>query len=123
VQGEGQGEGMPWARREALEALTKLIAPMVPHLAEEAWQRLGHTTLLAESDWPEHDPALAKEETITVGVQVNGKLRGTIDLPRDAASHDVEEAALALPQVARFLDGKPPKKVVVVPNRIVSVVA
>ncbi len=69
------------------------------------------------------DPELARDEQVTVAVQVNGKLRGTIDLPRDAAASDAEEAALALPQVARFLDGRVPKKVVVVPNRIVSVVA
>ena len=73
--------------------------------------------------WPTPDPELARDEAVTIAVQVNGKLRGTLDLPRDSAARDVEEAALALPQVVRFLDGKPPKKVVVVPNRIVSVVA
>jgi leucyl-tRNA synthetase len=109
--------------REGLEAVTRLIGPMMPHLAEEMWQELGHTTLLADEPWPTADPALARDESVTIAVQVNGKLRGTIDLPRDAASGDVEEAALALPQVVRFLDGRAPKKVVVVPNRIVSVVA
>jgi leucyl-tRNA synthetase len=109
--------------REGLEAVTRLIGPMMPHLAEEMWQELGRTTLLADEPWPTADPALARDESVTIAVQVNGKLRGTIDLPRDAASGDVEEAALALPQVVRFLDGRAPKKVVVVPNRIVSVVA
>jgi leucyl-tRNA synthetase len=109
--------------REGLEAATRLIGPMMPHLAEEMWQTLGHPTLLADEPWPKADPDLARDEQVTIAVQVNGKLRGTIDLPRDAASGEVEAAALALPQVVRFLDGRAPKKVVVVPNRIVSVVA
>jgi leucyl-tRNA synthetase len=109
--------------REGLEAVTRLIGPMMPHLAEEMWQALGHSGLIADEPWPKADPALAKDEQITIAVQVNGKLRGTIAVPRDAAAREVEEAALALPQVARQLDGRAPKKVVVVPNRIVSVVA
>ncbi len=108
--------------REGLEAATRLIGPMMPHLAEEMWQELGHTTLLADEPWPRPDPDLARDEAVTIAVQVNGKLRGTIELPRDAATAAVEEAALALPQVVRFLDGRAPKRVVVVPNRIVSVV-
>ncbi len=95
----------------------------MPHLAEEMWQELGHTTLLADEPWPKADPRYVNDEQVTIAVQVNGKLRGTIDLPRDAAALAVEEAALALPQVARLLDGRPPKRVVVVPNRIVSIVA
>jgi leucyl-tRNA synthetase len=109
--------------REGLEAATRLIGPMMPHLAEEMWQALGHQGLVADAPWPTPDPDLARDEEVTIAVQVNGKLRGTIDLPRDAAAAAVEEAALALPQVVRFLDGRAPKKVVVVPNRIVSVVA
>jgi len=109
--------------REGLEAATRLIGPMMPHLAEEMWQTLGHEELIADAPWPTPDPELARDEAVTIAVQINGKLRGTIDLPRDAAPKAVEEAALALPQVVRFLDGRTPKKVVVVPNRIVSVVA
>ncbi len=109
--------------REGLEAVTRLIGPMMPHLAEEMWQELGHSTLLADEPWPKADPRYVKDEAVTIAVQVNGKLRGTIELPRDAATAAVEEAALALPQVVRFLDGRAPKRVVVVPNRIVSVVA
>ena len=96
---------------------------MMPHLAEEMWQQLGHAALVAETAWPLADPELGRDEQVTIAVQVNGKLRATLDFPRDAAASDVEEAALALPQVARLLDGKPPRKVVIVPNRIVSVVA
>jgi leucyl-tRNA synthetase len=108
--------------REGLEAATRLIGPMMPHLAEEMWQTLGNPGLIADAPWPTPDPDLARDEAVTIAVQINGKLRGTLDLPRDAAPKAVEEAALALPQVVRFLDGRAPKKVVVVPNRIVSVV-
>jgi leucyl-tRNA synthetase len=117
------GPGAAAVLREGLEVATQLIGPMMPHLAEEMWRELGHTALLADQPWPKADPRYVEDETVTIAVQVNGRLRGTIDVPRDAASDEVEEAALALPQVARFLDGRPPKKVVVVPNRIVSVVA
>ncbi len=109
--------------REGLEALTLLIGPMMPHLAEEMWQTLGHAELVTDTPWPKSDPELARDDQVTIAVQVNGKLRGTIDLPRDAAQGEVEDAALALPAVARLLDGRAPKRVVVVPNRIVSVVA
>ncbi len=109
--------------REGLEVVTGLIGPMMPHLAEEMWHTLGHATLIADAAWPKPDPELARDEQVTLAVQVNGKLRGTVELPRDAAASEAEEAALALPQVAKLLDGKPPRKIVVVPNRIVSVVA
>ena len=109
--------------REGLETAALLLGPMMPHLAEEMWQSLGHRSLVAETAWPKADPVLARDEQVTIAVQVNGKLRATIDLPRDAAAADIEHAALDLPQVARLLDGKAPRKVVVVPNRIVNVVA
>jgi leucyl-tRNA synthetase len=109
--------------REGLETVTRLLGPMMPHLAEEMWHELGHAEMLADMPWPVADAELARDEQVTIAVQVNGKLRATLDLPRDAAANEVEEAALALPQISRLLDGKPPRKVVVVPNRIVSVVA
>jgi leucyl-tRNA synthetase len=109
--------------REGLEMVTRLLGPMMPHLAEEMWQHLGHGEMLADVPWPVADAELARDEQVTIAVQVNGKLRATLDFPRDAAANEVEEAALALPQVTRILDGKAPRKVVVVPNRIVSVVA
>jgi leucyl-tRNA synthetase len=119
----GPGEpGAAWAYREGLEALLRLIGPMTPHLAEELWEALGHRTLLAQTPWPVADPALAADDTVTVGVQVNGKLRGTLDLARDSPEDDVRGAALALPAVAAALAGKPPRRVVVVANRIVNVV-
>jgi len=109
--------------REGIETATRLLGPMMPHLAEEMWQSLGHTEPLGDVPWPQADAELARDEQVTIAVQVNGKLRATLDFPRDAAPSEVEEAALALPQISRLLDGKPPRKIVVVPNRIVSVVA
>jgi leucyl-tRNA synthetase len=109
--------------REALESLARLLGPMMPHLAEEMWETLGGAGLLAEQPWPVADADLARDEQVTIAVQVNGKLRGTLECPRDAASGAVEHAALQLPQVARWLDGRPPRKVIVVPNRVVSIVA
>jgi len=110
------------ARRESFEILVRLIAPMMPHLAEELWQRLGHSRLLADTPWPEADPALVREDSVTMAVQVNGKLRATISLPRDSAREAAEAAALADEHVRRAMAGKPARKVIVVPNRIINVV-
>jgi leucyl-tRNA synthetase len=118
-----EGPGAPEVLREGLETLTRLLGPMMPHLAEEMWQVLGGDGLLAATPWPQADPDLAREEQVTIAVQVNGKLRATLELPHDTARADVEEAALALPQVARWLGGQAPRKVIVVPNRVVSIVA
>ncbi|RKQ68615.1 leucine--tRNA ligase [Oceanibaculum indicum] len=120
---DGQDEGCRWMKRRGLEVLVQLIGPMTPHLAEELWGLLGHTTLLAETAWPEADPAMLVDDSVTIAVQVNGKLRGTIELPRDVDKEAAETAALALPAVLQQLEGKPPRKVIVVPNRIVNVVA
>ena len=119
---DGSGEGDAWALREGAEVLVKLVNPIMPHLAEELWQQLGGPGLLADQSWPEVDPALVVDDTVKVAVQVNGKLRATIDLPRDAAQAEAEAAALAEPNVQRAMDGKPPRKVILVPNRIVNVV-
>jgi leucyl-tRNA synthetase len=113
----------PAARREALEALVLLSAPMMPHLAESCWQALGHDRLVAQTPWPKFDPALVISDEVTMAVQVNGKRRGEFTLAKDADAKSAEAAALALEGVARALDGKPPKKVIVVPNRIVNIVA
>jgi leucyl-tRNA synthetase len=111
-----------WARKEALDTLALLIGPMMPHLAEEIWLGLGHKTLLVETAWPAADPALTVDDQATVAVQVNGKLRATINLPRDCDKTLAEATALADPGVLRAMEGKAPKKVVVVPNRIVNIV-
>jgi len=110
-------------RREALEALVVLIGPMMPHLAESSWEALGHTAMIAATDWPAFDPALVKSDTMTIGVQVNGKLRGSLDVSMDIAENTLKAEALALEGVVRALEGKAPKRVIVVPRRIVNIVA
>src|SRR6185312_5731997 len=112
----------PSVRREALEALVLLSAPMMPHLAESCWRTLGHDTLVVETAWPKHDPALLETDSFTYPVQVNGKLRGTFQIAKSADKAAVEAAALALEDVQRILDGAAPKKIIVVPGRIVNIV-
>ncbi len=118
----GEGPDVAWVLRQGFEALARLLGPMTPHLAEELWQRLGYAGLVADAPWPKADPTLTVDETVTIAVQVNGKLRGTIELRRDADRAEAEAAALALPAVARIAAEKPPRKVIVVPNRVVNVV-
>ncbi|CAA7622702.1 Leucine--tRNA ligase [Magnetospirillum sp. LM-5] len=111
-----------WTMREGLEAVVLLMAPMMPHLAEELWAELGHATLVSDTKWPVADAGLLVEDSVTVAVQVNGKLRATIELPKDADAKLAEETALAQEAVIAAMSGKAPRKVVVVPNRIVNVV-
>ena len=115
-------KGASEAKRFAIETLTQLLAPLSPHIAEEIWQCLGHDGLLANAAWPQADASLAADDEIEIGIQVNGKLRDTIMLPRDCEASDAEARALASPAIIRYLDGKPPRKVIVVKNRIINVV-
>jgi Leucyl-tRNA synthetase len=96
---------------------------MMPHLAEECWERLGYNTLLADQPWPAVEEVLLVDDTITIAVQVNGKRRDELTIARDASQAEIEAAALKLESVIRALDGRPVKKVIVVPQRIVNVVA
>ncbi len=112
-----------WALREAGDILVRLFHPMMPHLAEECWAALGHKTLVATEAWPQVEPDLLVENTITLPVQINGKKRAEVTVTRDATNAEIEAAVLALDEVKRALDGKRPKKVIVVPQRIVNVVA
>ncbi len=112
-----------WAAREAAGILVRLFHPMMPHLAEECWAVLGYTTLVAAETWPVLEPDLLVETTVTLPVQINGKKRADVTVGRDATIAEIEAAVLALDAVNRALDGKLPKKVIVVPNRIVNVVA
>jgi leucyl-tRNA synthetase len=111
-----------WAMREAVKILVQLFAPMMPHLAEECWASLGQPTLVAQAPWPVLEPDLLIENTVTLPVQINGKKRAEATVPRDAKPAEIEAAVLALDAVKRALDGKVPKKVIVVPGRIVNVV-
>ncbi len=116
------GDGHAWALREAAEITVQMIAPMMPHLAEECWSRLGYNTLVTNQPWPAAEAALLVDDEITIAVQVNGKRRDELKIAREASKEDVEAAALALESVSRILDGRDPKKVIVVPQRIVNVV-
>jgi len=109
--------------REAVNILVQVFNPMMPHLAEECWAALGHATLVAEAVWPKVEPGLLIEDTVTLPVQINGKKRADVTVARGAAAAEIETAVLALDAVIRALDGKPPKRVIVVPERIVNVVA
>ncbi|RDE04854.1 leucine--tRNA ligase [Sphingomonas aracearum] len=111
------------ARTEAVATLMRLVAPMAPHIAEEAWAAAGNEGLIADAAWPQVDAALLVEDEVTIAIQVNGKLRDTLTLPRDMAREEVEAAALASENVVRFLEGRAPKKVIVVPGRLVNLVA
>jgi leucyl-tRNA synthetase len=114
---------LAWALREAGDIMVCLFHPMMPHLAEECWAALGHKTLVASESWPKVEADLLVEATITLPVQVNGKKRADVTVARDAGKDDIEAAVLALDAVKKALDGKSPKKVIVVPQRIVNVVA
>jgi len=111
------------ATREDLIALVKLVGPFAPHLGDEAWEKLGEKGFLIEAEWPTFDPALTLDAVVTLAIQVNGKMRGSVDLARDAAEDEVRRRALAVPNVAKHLEGKTVRKVIVVPGRIVNIVA
>jgi leucyl-tRNA synthetase len=111
------------ASREATNMLLAMVAPMMPHLAEECWKALNGKDLIAHQPWPSHDEALIVENDVTMPVQINGKKRGDLTIARDADQLAVEKAALALDFVRAALNGNPPKKVIIVPQRIINVVA
>jgi leucyl-tRNA synthetase len=115
-------EDFRWALREAGNILIRLFHPMMPHLAEECWAALGHKSLVATEAWPQVEPDLLVESSITLPVQINGKKRADVTVARDAGNSDIEAAVLALDAVKKALEGKSPKKVIVVPQRIVNVV-
>ena len=110
------------AKREAMTVLAQLMSPMTPHLSEEIWQLMGGEGLVTMAPWPVADAAMLVDETVTLPIQINGKRRAEISVPRDMAKDEVEKSALAVDAVLRALDGAAPKKVIVVPGRIVNVV-
>jgi leucyl-tRNA synthetase len=121
--GKQVADDLAYAFREAAEILVRLAAPMMPHLAEECWAALGHKTLVAEQSWPVLERELLIEDTITLPVQVNGRKRADVTVPRNAGNPEIEAAVLALDPVKRELGNRAPKRVIIVPQRIVNVVA
>ncbi|MBL4666789.1 MAG: class I tRNA ligase family protein [Sneathiella sp.] len=102
--------------------MTCIVGPMMPHLTEELWEMLGHETILADSPWPTLIEDLTVDNTVTIAVQVKGKLRATIEVQKDAASDAVEALALAEGSVIKAIGENPIRKIIVVPNRIVNIV-
>lgn len=105
------------------KTLLKLLSPFTPHLAEEMWARMGYDTFVVQENWPIGDETLAQDDTVTIAVQLCGKMRGTIEMPKDCSDEEVKQAALSLENVARQIEGKEIKKIIVVKNRIVNIVA
>jgi leucyl-tRNA synthetase len=107
----------------AADSFAVMLAPFAPHLAEEIWESLGHRPSICAARWPVFDPALTVEETVEVAVQVNGKMRGTVTVPRDATQDMVQAAALAVERIRAHTEGKTPRKVFFVPNRLINIIA
>ena len=110
------------ALREAIDILLAIMAPLMPHLAEDCNRVIGGSDLVAETAWPDFDPALVSDDTITLPVQINGKKRGDLTIARDADQLAIEQAVLELSVVQTALSGGQPRKIIVVPQRIVNVV-
>jgi leucyl-tRNA synthetase len=107
---------------ELFYTLVKLMCPFTPHLAEEMWARLGYSSLVVAESWPVGDAKLAEDTKVTYAVQICGKVRGTIEMPKDAPREDVEKAALEVENVKKQIEGKEIRKMIVVPNKIVNLV-
>ncbi len=114
--------GLAEVYRFSIETSLCLFAPMIPHFAEEGWKRLGHQTLLAETAWPQADPDMMTDHHVTLAVQINGKLKTTLTLPRDSTQPEIEKAALALAPMSQAISGKTIRRVIIVPERVVNVV-
>jgi leucyl-tRNA synthetase len=123
AKAKGNAGDLAFAFKEAGEIFVRLLAPMMPHLAEECWEALGCEGLAAQAPWPTVDRSLLVENVITLPVQVNGKKRADVTVPRDADASAVEAAVRALDAVQRATEGRPIRKIIVVPQRIVNVVA
>ena len=105
-----------------MEPLTIILAPFAPHIAEELYHLLGNTTSVCDAQWPLHNEEYLKESTVKYPVSLNGKVRFTLELPADMSREDVEKTTMTNKQTQKYLDGKTPKKVIVVPGKIVNIV-
>ena len=108
--------------QEEYEILLKLLTPFAPHIAEELWHSIGHTDSIHIQSWPAYDPKKIETDEVVLAIQVDGKVRTSLSTIRDQDEEEVKALALALPEVKKWLDGKEPKRVIVVPGRIVSIV-
>jgi len=117
-----KSETDPQVLKEALESLVKLCNPSIPHIAEELWALLGHDQNLVKDSWPQSEPKFAVADLITQAVQVNGKLRGTIEITPDADKESIEKQAFELPNVQKMIEGKTVRKVIVIPQKVVNIV-
>src|SRR5207237_3292552 len=115
-------QGEPGALRECLETLVQLLSPFAPHIAEELWRELGGKEELGLLEWPVADPALVVDDAYSIAVQVNGKLRGEVQVAATAPEAEIRDTAARDPKVAGWLHGKTIKKVVVIPKRLVNFV-
>ena len=114
--------GVNRATRADLDTMIRLVAPFAPHLADEAWERFGGKGFALQAAWPAFDPALTIDDTVSIGVQVDGKLRGSVDIAPGASEDAARAAALALPNVAKHLEGRAIKKFIYKPGRIIGLV-
>ena len=108
--------------KKIIEAVIKLLSPITPHIAEEMWFLIGNKNYIIESTWPEENTKFLKKTEVIIAVQINGKLKGTINLPIDTSSSKIEKAALSLPSVIKKVGKKKTKKVIVVKNKIINIV-
>lgn len=107
--------------QEGLETLAQLIQPFMPHLAEELWQQLGHRQSIMQQPWPKADETLIQEETHVIAIQINGKMRDTVTVPKDISEQGLKEKALLQPAIQKFLANRPVRKIIVVPNRLINI--
>ena len=109
--------------QEALDSIVVMMSPIVPHVAHAMWQALGHDGAVVDEQWPQVDPAALVKSQIQMAVQVNGKVRAQISVPAEAGRSDIEKAALADENVRRFTEGSQIRKVIVVPGKLINIVA
>ena len=114
--------GLKCNKRQVLSDLVKLIAPFAPHIAEELWQALGNQTTVCDAEWPKFNEEYLKEDSITYSISFNGKTRFTLDFPADATQQQIQDAVLANEKAQSYIEGKPIRKVIVVPRKIVNIV-